>query len=148
MQSIASTPPGRWILIWSLWKVWCLIKTGLTYKNRTDLLKHNSPLTNVSKQRFLSRRKQQLTQGRTTPAFRTGQSSVSYSWILSAVMPLPSPPWTVSKIIQFRAHSYWKNRVLWQLLFVFLSASHLMSKDTETSETEAASCSSQLNRRG
>lgn len=120
MQSIASTPPGRWILIWSLWKVQCLIKTGLSYKNRTDSLKHNSVVTNVGKQRFLSRGKQ-LTQERTTPAFKNGQSSVSHSWIISAVMPVTSPPWSVSNIAQSRAHSSWKNRILWQLLFVFPS---------------------------
>lgn len=103
MQSIASTLPGRRILIWSLWKVQCLIKTRLSYKNRTELLKHNSVVTDVGKQRFLSRGKQ-FTQGRTTPAFKNGQSSVSYSWILSAVMPVTSSAWTVSKVVQPRAH--------------------------------------------
>lgn len=129
MQSFASTTPRRWILIWSLWKVQCLIKIGLPCKNGTDLLKHNSVLTNVGKQRFLSRGKQ-ITWGRNSLPSETGrfplpvnmlsfnvliwihkgvcrlwQCSVSYLVILSAVTPVTSPPSAVSKIVQFSAHS-------------------------------------------
>lgn len=128
MQSFASAPPRRQTLRWSVWKVQCLIKSKLPCKNRTDLTKHNSVLTNVGKQRFLSG-EVQIVWWRNPPAFKNGmfplqinmlslnmliqihkwfcrfwECSVSYLMILSAVMSVTSPS-AVSKIVQLSVHS-------------------------------------------
>lgn len=127
MQSFASAPPRRWILIWSLWKVRCLIKIGLTYWNTTL-----SQLMWLNRDSFpeVSSSYGEEPPPPPPPFSETGhfpvpvnmlslnvliwihkgfcrlwQCSVSYLLILSTVMPVTSPPSAVSKIVHFSAHS-------------------------------------------